>query len=88
MQRPLASDIVDADELEQGRVDEAHADTVPHVHGRQIGHDRQSTSETVGRGEKIQHCRHTWSEERNGTTGGDGNVARKSNQESGTRGGK
>lgn len=69
VQRPLASHIVDADELEQGRVDEAHADTVPHVHGRQIGHDRQSTSETVGRGEKIQHCRHTWPEDRSGTTG-------------------
>jgi len=51
----LASNVVDAHELEQRRVDEAHADAVPDVHRRQIGDDRQRRAEAVGRGEKVEH---------------------------------
>ena len=47
VQRPLPADIVDADELQQRGVDEAHAHAVPHVHRRQVRHDRKCTAETV-----------------------------------------
>jgi len=51
----LASHVVDAHEFEQTGVDEAHAHAVPHVHGREVGHDRQRRPETVRRREKVQH---------------------------------
>lgn len=73
MQWPFPTHVVDADELEQGRVDEAHADTVPHVHRRQIGHDRQSAPETIGRCEKIQHGRYTLFHGWDGNSGVGGN---------------
>ena len=33
--------VVDHDELDEGGVDEEHADTVPHVHGCQVGDNWQ-----------------------------------------------
>lgn len=56
MQRPLAAHIVDAHELEQRSIDETHADSVPHIHRRQIRDYRQSAAETVRGGEEIEHC--------------------------------
>lgn len=56
--RTLSSDVVDQHELQQTGVYAAHAHAVPHVHGRQIRYHRQSTPETVWRGEKIKHCSH------------------------------
>lgn len=58
VQRTLSAHIIDADELEQRRIDEAHADAVPNIHGRQVGHDRQCAAEAVRCCEEIQHCRY------------------------------
>lgn len=55
VQRPLPAHVVDAHELQQRGVDEAHTDAVPHVHGGQIGDHRQRAPETVRGGEEIQH---------------------------------
>jgi len=54
----LPSHVIDADELEQGCIDEAHANAIPNIHGCQVGHDRQCTAETVRCCEEIQHCRY------------------------------
>ena len=55
VQRPLTSHVIDADELQQTGVDETHAHAVPHVHGGQVGHDREGGPEPVRGGEKVQH---------------------------------
>lgn len=55
VQRSLPAHVVDAHELQQRGVDEAHADAVPNVHCGQIGDHGQSAPETVGGGEEIQH---------------------------------
>lgn len=55
VERTLAAHIVDADELQQRCVDEAHADAVPHVHCGQIGHHRQCAPKTVRSCEEIEH---------------------------------
>lgn len=60
VQGPFPADVVDAHKLEQGRVDEAHADAVPHVHRRQVRNHRQCAAETVRGGEKIQHGCDAW----------------------------
>lgn len=59
VQRPLAAHVVDAHELQQRGVDEAHAHAVPHVHRRQVRHHRQRRPKTVRCREKIQHCCYT-----------------------------
>jgi len=53
--RPLAADVIHADELEKTRIDEAHAHTVPHVHGSQVRNDGQRPPEAIRRGEKVEH---------------------------------
>jgi len=60
VQGPLSPHIIDADEFQQGGVDEAHADAVPHVHRRQIRNNRQSAPETVRGSEEIQHGCHAF----------------------------
>ena len=55
----LPGQIVYCDELEEGGVDEEHADKVPHVHGGQVGDDRQLGAELVAGREEVQHRRHS-----------------------------
>ena len=50
--------VVDDHELQEGGVDEAHADGVPEIHGREVGDYREVGAETIRRGEEIQHCGH------------------------------
>ena len=47
--------IVDHHELQEGGVDEAHADGVPEIHGREVGDYREVGAETIGGGEEVQH---------------------------------
>lgn len=58
VQRPLAAHIIDAHELQQRGVYEAHADAIPDIHRRQVGDDGQRAAETVRGSEEIQHCCH------------------------------
>lgn len=58
VQRPFAAHIIDAHELQQGGVYEAHADAVPDIHRGQVGDDGQRAAETVRGSEEIQHCCH------------------------------
>jgi len=60
VQGSLSPHIIDADEFQQGGVDEAHTHAVPHVHRRQIRNNRQSAPETVRGSEEIQHCCHAF----------------------------
>ena len=50
-----AGEVVDEDELNEGGVDEEHADPVPEVHGGQVGHHGQVGAESVGGGEEVEH---------------------------------
>lgn len=58
--RSFAANIIHADKLKKARVNEAHTDTIPNIHGGQIWNHRQRSSETIRRCEEIQHGCHAW----------------------------
>ena len=47
--------VVDHHEFQERGVDEAHADGVPEVHGREVGDNREVRAETIRRCEEVQH---------------------------------
>ena len=51
--------VVDHHEFQERGVDEAHADGVPEVHGREVGDYREVGAEPIRGGEEIQHGGHT-----------------------------
>lgn len=60
MQWSFPADIINTHEFQKRCIDKTHTHSVPNVHSCKVRYYRQSTPETIGCGEKVQHCCYTY----------------------------